>query len=139
LSRVGLTIPMRAKRSRIRGPPGETRQALCESRSRLDDLWALRYEYNNKDRRTQELWMGRRRGEPQQTVSSEGTTAGRHSQKGAGTKERRSSRQDEEEESNNYKMLYCSTIVQNKNLFRARGILPKTCKQHLLLPGVSGK
>ena len=41
--------------------------------------------------------MGRRRGEPQQTVSSGGTTAGRHSQKGAGTRERRASRQDEEE------------------------------------------
>jgi len=41
--------------------------------------------------RTQELWMGRRRGEPQQTASSVGTTAGRHSQKGR----KHASRQDE--------------------------------------------
>lgn len=39
----------------------------------------------------QKLWMGRRRGEPQQTVSSVGTTAGRHSQKGR----KRASRQHE--------------------------------------------
>ena len=48
-------------------------------------------EGERREERTQELWMGRRRGEPQQTASSVGTTAGRHSQNGR----KRASRQDE--------------------------------------------
>ena len=48
-------------------------------------------EGESRKKRTRELWMARRRGEPQQTASSVGTTAGRHSQKGR----KRASTQDE--------------------------------------------
>ena len=44
-------------------------------------------EGERRKKRTQELWMGQRRGEPQQTASSVGTTGERHSQRGEETRE----------------------------------------------------
>ena len=77
--------------------------------------------------------MGRRRGEPQQTVSSGGTTAGRHSQKGAGTRERRASRQDEEErgegregEGRGERGGSATMWRQGPALQRSQGLAPRT-------------
>ena len=61
-------------------------------REREKEKESKKRKRKERKKRTQELWMGRRRGEPQQTVSSVGTTAGRHSQKGR----ERASRQEEQ-------------------------------------------